>query len=203
MYWQEIGPESHAYDDVRTLTATRLAADGIAVDTICGGFPCQDISLAGRMSGLTGEKSGLWNEALRLVTDLRPRFVILENSPVLRSRGLEQILRAFSKIGYDAEWHCIPLNALDAPHRRDRVWVIAYPSGQRDGLPPLEISAGWDQLKYRSWWDTEPPICRVVDAVSARPRSLAALGNSISPVIPELIGHALTTRAALTAALEG
>lgn len=190
-------PEVPCYDDVRTLTAAKLAADGIAVDVITGGFPCQDVAICGRAVGLSGEKSGLWNEMFRLISDLRPRYVIIENSPVLRSRGLEQMLGQFCEIGYDAEWHCIPLNALDAPHRRDRIWIIAYPSGQRDGLPPLEISAGWDQLVYGDWWHSEPDVCRVVDAVSAEPHRLAALGNAVSPIVPELIGRAiLSARAA-------
>lgn len=184
-------PNVPCYHDVRELTAERLAADGIAVDVICGGFPCQDISLAGRMSGIGGQKSGLWNEMLRLISDLRPRLVIIENSPVLRSRGLEQMLGQFCAIGYDAEWHCIPLNAVDAPHRRDRVWIVAYPSGERDGLPPLEISAGWHQSKHRTWWDTEPSLGRVVDAVSSEPHRLAVLGNAVSPIIPEMIGRAI------------
>jgi len=183
-------PDVPCYDDIRALTGERLAADGIAVDVITGGFPCQDISLVGRMSGIAGKKSSLWNEMLRLITDLRPRLVIIENSPVLRSRGLEQILSEFCKIGYDAEWHCIPLNSIDAPHRRDRVWVVAYPTGDRDGLPPLEICAGWDQLKHRDWWNTEPSVGRVVDGVSAEPYRLAALGNAVSPMIPELLGIA-------------
>ena len=184
-------PNVPAYDDIRTLTLERLAADGIVADVLCGGFPCQDISLAGRMSGIDGGKSGLWAEMLRLIADLRPRYVLVENSPVLRSRGLEAMLREFSAIGYDAEWHCLPLNALDAPHRRDRLWIIAYPTGDRDGLPPLEISAGWNQLEHRAWWDTEPALCRVVDAIFAEPYRLAALGNAVSPIVPELIGRAI------------
>lgn len=184
-------PKVPCYHDVRELTAERLAADGIAVDVITGGFPCQDISLAGRMSGLGGEKSRLWDEMLRLITDLRPRYVVIENSPVLRSRGLEQMLSSLVAVGYDAEWHCIPLNALDAPHRRDRVWIIAYTACERNGISPLEISAGWDQLVHGAWWHTEPRICRVVDAVSTEPHRLAALGNAVSPIVPELIGRAI------------
>ncbi len=183
-------PGVPVYGDVRQLTAARLGADGIVPNVIVGGFPCQDISLAGRMSGIEGSKSGLWGEFLRLIAELRPRIVIIENSPVLRSRGLEAMLGQFVTLGYDAEWHCIPLNALGAPHRRDRLWIIAYPAGERDGLPPIEIRAGWDKLKHRDWWGTEPAVCRVVDAVSAEPHRLAKLGNAVCPIVPELIGHA-------------
>lgn len=180
-------PEVALFDDVCKLEARDVGA----IDVICGGFPCQDISLAGRMSGADGEKSGLWREAFRLAADLRPRFILLENSPVLRSRGLEVLLCELMALGYDAEWHCIPANAVDAPHRRDRLWIIAYPAGERDGLPPLEICAGWDQLEHRTWWDTEPGICRVVDADAAQPHRLKLLGNAIVPRIPEIIGRCL------------
>lgn len=119
-------PDVPIYDDVRTLTAERLRADGIEVDAICGGFPCQDISLAGRGAGLTGERSGLWFEFYRLIEEVRPQVAIIENVPALRSRGLAEVLRCLSQIGYDAEWHCIPASAVGAPHRRDRLWIVAH-----------------------------------------------------------------------------
>lgn len=119
-------PEVPCYDDVRTLTAERLAADGIAVDVICGGFPCQDISTAGKGAGLAGERSGLWSEIARLVGELRPQFVIVENVSALLGRGLGTVLGDLAALGYDAEWHCIPASAVGAPHRRDRIWIIAY-----------------------------------------------------------------------------
>ncbi len=122
-------PDVPCYDDVRTLTAERLAADGIAVDVICGGFPCQDISFAGKGAGLAGERSGLFYEVARLVGELAPRFVILENVGALLSRGLDAVLGTLASLGYDAEWHCIPASYLGAPHRRDRVWIIAYTTG--------------------------------------------------------------------------
>jgi DNA (cytosine-5)-methyltransferase 1 len=123
-------PGVPVYDDVQTLTAERLKADGVeTVDLICGGFPCQDISLAGKGAGLSGERSGLWFEFHRLIQELRPRFVIAENVSALRSRGLDAVLRSLAEIGYDAEWHCIPASAVGAPHRRDRIWIVAYPNG--------------------------------------------------------------------------
>jgi DNA (cytosine-5)-methyltransferase 1 len=119
-------PEVPIYDDVRTLTANRLAADGIAVDVICGGFPCQDISLAGKGAGLEGERSGLWSEIARLAGELRPRFVIVENVSALLGRGLDRVLGDLAAIGFDAEWHCIPASSIGAPHRRDRLWLVAH-----------------------------------------------------------------------------
>lgn len=124
-------PDIPCYDDVRTLTAERLTADGIAVDAICGGFPCQDISAAGKGAGLAGERSGLFYEVARLIGELRPRYVILENVGALLYRGLDAVLGTLASLGYDAEWHCIPASSIGAPHRRDRIWIIAYPGGEQ------------------------------------------------------------------------
>jgi len=118
-------PDVPIYEDVRTLTADALSRDGIAVDVICGGFPCQDVSNAGRRAGLAGARSGLWSEYRRLVGELRPRFVIVENVPGLLSLGMGDVLGDLAALGFDAEWHCIPAAAVGAPHIRDRVWIIA------------------------------------------------------------------------------
>jgi DNA (cytosine-5)-methyltransferase 1 len=124
-------PEIPIYDDVRTLTAARLADDGIAVDVICGGFPCQDISIAGKGAGLAGARSGLWWEFHRLIAEIRPSWVVIENVSALRHKGLGDVLRSLAAVGYDAEWHCIPASAVGAPHRRDRIWIVAYPNGEQ------------------------------------------------------------------------
>ncbi len=125
-------PEVPCYEDICELTADRLAADGIAVDAICGGFPCQDISIAGQGAGLEGERSGLWFEYARLIGELRPRVVIVENVGALLHRGLDAVLGSLATLRYDAEWHCIPASAAGAPHERDRVWLVAYAhDGQR------------------------------------------------------------------------
>jgi DNA (cytosine-5)-methyltransferase 1 len=140
-------PQVRIYNDVKTLTAQQMAADGIVPDVICGGFPCQDISLAGKGAGLEGERSGLWWEFHRLIKEIRPRWVIAENVSALRSRGLDTVLGSLAEIGYDAEWHCIPASAVGAPHRRDRIWIVAYPhsDGQRSGFgseQPARHTAG-------------------------------------------------------------
>lgn len=119
------------YDDVRTLTANTLRRDGIAVDVICGGFPCQDISFAGKRAGLEGARSGLWGEYRRLIGELRPRFVIVENVPGLLSLGMGTVLGDLAALGYDATWDCIPASAVGAPHRRDRVWIVAHSRSER------------------------------------------------------------------------
>ena len=133
-------PEVPCYEDVRTLTAARLAADGIGpINVITGGFPCQDLSVAGKQRGMgEGTRSGLWSEIVRLVGELRPDFVIVENVAALLSGPPERrggwfgrVLGDLAECGYDAEWENIPASALGAPHRRERVWVVAYP--QRSG----------------------------------------------------------------------
>jgi DNA (cytosine-5)-methyltransferase 1 len=148
-------PNVPCYRDVRELTAERLAADGIAVDVICGGFPCQDISTAGKGAGLAGERSGLFYEIARLVGELEPRYVILENVAALLSRGLADVLGTLASLGYDAEWHCIPASALGAPHHRDRMWIIGWPAigwdladSQRTGAGrPAKVRIAFDADK--------------------------------------------------------
>ena len=95
------------------------------VDLIAGGFPCQDISYAGRGAGLAGKRSGLWFEFARVVRTLRPRFVLVENVPALLTRGLDAVLGTLASLGYDAEWTCLPAAAVGAPHIRDRVFIVA------------------------------------------------------------------------------
>lgn len=130
-------PEVPCYDDVRTLTADILDRDGVGrIDVITGGFPCQDISTAGRQAGMgEGTRSGLWSEIIRLVGELSPCFVIVENVANLLSgpserRGgwFSRVLGDLAECGYDAEWENIPASAMGAPHRRERVWIVGYPS---------------------------------------------------------------------------
>lgn len=127
-------PGVFCFEDVRTLSAELLDVLGIErPDLICGGFPCQDISLAGKGAGLAGERSGLFYEIARLAGEIRPRWLLLENVAALRSRGLDAVLRELAALGYDAQWHCIPASALGAPHRRDRIWIVANAGGGRCG----------------------------------------------------------------------
>lgn len=115
-------PHVRRYGDITTVDWAAVER----VDLLCGGFPCQDISLAGKGAGLTGSRSGLWSEYVKAIETLKPRWVLIENVAALRARGLDQVLGALAALGYDAEWHCIPASAVGAPHRRDRVWIIAY-----------------------------------------------------------------------------
>ena len=128
-------PNVPIFEDVSTLKKEDIHEQ---VDVICGGFPCQDISVAGRGAGLEGARSGLWYQFHRLIKEIRPRYAIIENVSVLRSRGLDKVLGSLAEIGYDAEWHCIPASAVGAPHRRDRIWIVAYPNSgkQWTGVRP-------------------------------------------------------------------
>lgn len=108
-------PEVPRYEDVRTVGAAELAG----ADLIAGGFPCQDISYAGRGAGLAGERSGLWVEFARIVRELEPRYVLVENVAALLGRGLDAVLGTLASLGYDAEWHSLP--AAGVPCRVDRL----------------------------------------------------------------------------------
>lgn len=126
-------PDVPKYTDVSDVTGERLEADGVhGIDVICGGFPCQDISLAGKGAGIDGERSGLWSEIKRLVQEIHPEWVIVENVAALRGRGLDRVLRDIMEIGYDAEWHCIPASAVGAHHQRDSIWIVAWPMADSD-----------------------------------------------------------------------
>lgn len=114
-------PDVRRHSDVRTWPQP----DTEPVDVICGGFPCQDISNAGKRAGLDGDRSGLFFEIIRIACEIRPRFIVLENVSALLNRGLDRVLGELAQIGFDAEWHCIPASAVGAPHQRDRVFIIA------------------------------------------------------------------------------
>ena len=123
-------PGRKIYEDVTILTAEQLKKDGIRPEVLTGGFPCQDISLAGKGSGIAGTRSGLWREYYRLIEELSPKWVIIENVTALLNRGMGVVLSDLHQIGYDAEWHCIPASYIGAPHRRDRIWIVAYPRNE-------------------------------------------------------------------------
>jgi DNA (cytosine-5)-methyltransferase 1 len=127
-------PEVQKHEDVRTFPPK----GDYAVDLICGGFPCQDISVAGKGAGLAGARSGLWHEFARIIGELRPRYVVVENVAALLTRGMGTVLGDLSTLGYDAEWHVIPASAVGAPHRRERVWIVAYANDQ--GQPDVPVN---------------------------------------------------------------
>lgn len=96
------------------------------VDVVSGGFPCQDISAAGNGAGIDGERSGLWREMARIVSEVRPKYVFVENSPLLVGRGLAMVLGDLAELGYDAQWLRLSASDCGAPHQRDRLWLVAH-----------------------------------------------------------------------------
>lgn len=116
-------PKFPIWDDVRTFDGRPWRG---LVDVVCGGFPCQDISCAGKGAGLAGARSGLWSEFARIIGEVRPRYAFVENSPMLTSRGLGRVLGDLSEMGYDAAWCVLGAADVGAPHLRKRIWILAH-----------------------------------------------------------------------------
>jgi DNA (cytosine-5)-methyltransferase 1 len=201
-------PHVRRHDDVRTFPPDPIKDWN--VDVICGGFPCQDISNAGKRAGIEGEQSGLWSEFARIVRLLRPRYVVVENVAAItgRLRGLHRILGNLASLGYDAEWHCVTAASANAPHIRDRAFVLGYAhtppenphassGASRDAVGKSgcrqEVVAGRGFADGVSAWLPEPPLGRMVDGLPrgvVQPQ-LSALGNAVVPQVAELIGRRL------------
>jgi DNA (cytosine-5)-methyltransferase 1 len=189
-------PHVQRFDDVRECCAGRLrrSRDDARcaecgrrhclpwVDVLCGGFPCQDISLAGAGAGLAGARSGLWEDYARLVRDLRPRYVVVENVSALRGRGLGRVLGDLAACGYDAEWDCLPASAFGATHQRDRLWLVAYSDANgwrtsRQGPPQsrstTRLIAGSSEVAHADGGRCRSRRARRSDRVGARLREQA------------------------------
>jgi len=207
-------PHVPIYTDVRELTKERLDEDGITVDVICGGFPCTDISLAAppvegycRGMGIDGERSGLWAECKRLLGEIRPKFAIFENVTNLlngeRGDWFKRVLWDISSVGYDAEWHCISNAHVGLPSVRDRIWIIAYPdkAGFQGLFQPNTIAIqelnverfpfnGFNRYNNMGV-SCIPEDIRMDDGLPNRSHRAKALGNTLTPKIPEIIGKAI------------
>jgi DNA (cytosine-5)-methyltransferase 1 len=200
-------PNTEQYDDIRTLTKPRK------VNIISGGFPCQDISGANtKAKGIKGHRSGLWGEMYRIVGEVRPDYIIIENSPNLAFRGFERVLCDLSEIGYDAEWQCLSATTFGFRHRRERIYVIAYPNthskfSDRMGNTFIDVARfkdpkEWSEIRSEFRLDTkemvfkqdqwgsdgqntiaEPLLCGAGDGIPERMDRLAGLGNAIVPFI--------------------
>ena len=140
--YQQRFPDAIGLGDIRKIRGQDLPkGDWIT----CGGFPCQDISVAGKGAGLAGERSGLWFEYARLIGEIQPQYAIMENVGALSFRGLDAVLGSLAEIGYDAEWCDIRASDVGAPHKRERIWIVAYPNGSRlekHGLFKSDLSIG-------------------------------------------------------------
>lgn len=202
-------PEVPIYEDVTKLTGDILRRDGISVDVITGGFPCQDISTAGRQAGMSeGTRSGLWSECVRIVSEIQPRYAVFENVTNLLSGPSEQpggwfsrVLIDLAGVGYDAEWRVIPSSFVGGWSERSRVWILAYPVEkfrQRSAVQPIlrqqslsvELRGGHPEWAGRSNLP-DARFCRASNGVPDRMDRVAAVGNAVDPTIPEIIGHAI------------
>ena len=154
-------PNTPIIKDIKTLNGKLLNDIYGKIVLICGGFPCQDKSVAGNKKGLIDEKgqttrSGLWFEYKRIIGEARPNYVIIENVANLRSNGLVTVLQDLWTLGYDAEWHIISARAVGSCHLRERIWVIAYPNGE--GLERSNESGGGGGANRKKTLSDSGPI---------------------------------------------
>jgi DNA (cytosine-5)-methyltransferase 1 len=227
-------PGVPCHGDIRTLEVGGLGG----IDLVCGGFPCQDISLAGNRAGTTGERSGLYRQMLRAIRLVRPRFAILENVAALLGLGMGDVLADVAEDGYDAEWDCISASDVGAPHGRDRIWITLTDPHQFERSQRSVAGFGWwnwreseieETRNADGAWQLQPPrllgdIRRRVDNATSEGTSwtrdwqtefealrgmddglpdgldkseasaaVKALGNTLVPQIPEIIGRAIMT----------
>lgn len=183
-------PSFPIWDDVCTFDGRPWAG---FVDVVSGGFPCQDISAAGKGVGIDGERSGMWAEMARIICEVQPIRVEVENSPMLTSRGLGRVLGDLAEMGFDAQWGVISAADTGAPHLRERIWIMA--DSVRIGRGQMEQSvfgrkeeqgpAGATKYSHitrgRQRWPDEPDVGRVADGVAGRVDRLRAIGNGQVP----------------------
>lgn len=187
------------WDDVRTFDARPWRG---RVDVISGGFPCQDISTAGKGAGINGTHSGLWKEMARIIRDIRPGLVFVENSSALTHRGLGVVLKDLAEVGYDAEWGVFGADDVGAPHTRKRLWILARyaNSNSQSAIRVYDEVAGLPCMGARvsevksNWWQNKPSICGVDDGVAHRVDRLKALGNGQVPNVAQLAFATLSAR---------
>jgi DNA (cytosine-5)-methyltransferase 1 len=192
-------PDVARYGDIRGVGAHNLPA----ADCLVGGFPCQDISEAGKRAGLAGARSGLWYEYARLIGELRPRYILVENVSDLLDRGMGVVLGTLAELGYDAEWEVFPASAFGLPHIRERVFLLAYPVselGISESLIGRQFAAARLETPSRQscrgngaafWLQALTALCRDDDGVPARVDRLKGLGNAVVPQVAEYIGRCL------------
>ena len=204
-------PPFPIWDDVRTFDGKPWR--GI-VDVVSGGFPCQDISSAGKGAGIEGTRSGLWREMARIIGEVRPRFVFVENSPLLVSRGLAVVISDLASLGYDARWMCLSAGECGANHERDRLWIVGEVSNtneisisdavrqrqQEQGLYANASDCQADRERktgyviHDSRWPDESGFCRVAHGVAARMDRLKAIGNGQIPRVAAAAFSILSNR---------
>ena len=189
-------PKFPIWDDVTTFDGTPWRGK---VDVVCGGFPCQDISVAGKGAGITGERSGLWGEMARLIGEIRPRFVFVENSPMLTIRGLGVVLGSLSEMGYDAEWGVVGAHHAGYNHKRERIWIVGNSNKMRLERESSQLSlfskkSAISKFVWRKQVGNDLPKpyhIRSLDGVAHRVDRLKAIGNGQVPAVAALAWETL------------
>jgi DNA (cytosine-5)-methyltransferase 1 len=175
------------WDDVNTFDGNPWRG---RIGVVSGGFPCQDISSAGKGAGIRGSKSGLWKEFARIISEVQPRYVFVENSPQLVHRGLDVVLGDLSTLGYDARWGMFRADWCGLHQRRERIYLLAYPMRGNGSLArylPGSRGITATSKKYMAWKaKSEPPMVGVADGLAYRMDSLRALGNGQVPAVVRL-----------------
>lgn len=182
-HWKDVP----IYDDVCALTAGRLAADGISVDVVAGGFPCQPFSTASRGRRVAIDR---WPEMLRIVGELCPRYVIAEN---VSEKAIANAAGDLAQLGYRTDHRCISADAAGADHQRDRWWLCAHPHDEGEFRRALDAEVAQLPALCRGLWGpgNYARAVRVPDGVPNRMDRLISLGNAVIPAIPEAIGRAI------------
>jgi DNA (cytosine-5)-methyltransferase 1 len=182
------------WDDIRTFDATPWRGK---VDIITGGFPCQGISSAGKRLGLSDPRSGLIFEMLSIINEIRPCLVFAENSPHLRTNGFGSILQSLADMGYDAQWGVLGAWHAGAPHRRDRLWIVATntDSDSEHAFPLNAEVAG--SSEHIGPWATEPGVGRVAYGVAEKLDRLRAVGNGQVPAVVKIAWETLKSHGKL------
>lgn len=202
-------PNVPKFGDIRDVGKHNLPA----ADLICGGFPCQSVSLIGQRR-LIDDERWMWPELFRIICEIRPKYIVLENVPgLLSGGGMSNILGDLASSGYDAEWQVLPAKAIGAPHRRERVFIVAHPA-RISGWKALEqgnalsksrkawesnTNLGWREMATFDWVLPESYITREIDGIPRRLERDRALGNAVVPQVAEFIGRAIMEVASISA----
>ncbi len=189
-------PDVPRWGDITKLDPAELPEH----ELMCGGFPCQDISNAGKRAGIDGERSGLWSEYVRLIRAVRPRIVVVENVAALLTRGLDRVLGDLAACGYHAEWDCIRSGDIGTHFIGDRLYLIASPHRIRlQWLRALSVASfPWTTRQLERLLESEAQLGvpagsrgRISDGVPNRVDRLRGLGNAVVPAVAEVVGRAI------------
>lgn len=195
------------WDDVRTFDGKPWKG---LIDVVSGGFPCQDISIAGNGNGIDGERSGLWRHQIRILDEIRPQLAYVENSPMLTSRGINRVLGDLAELGFDAKWGVLGASDVSRDHHRKRIWILGYSmcdrlervaktenssTSERNAFIRRPIArthskAAWDRYREKD----EPRVVGTIDGLAHRMDRLKAIGNGQVPRVAATAWSILNAR---------